>query len=165
MSDNVPYTADPTQIWGADDIGGVKHQRVKLSLGPDGSATDALPNTEGTLLASALRTTTTQSPDQTNTNARGVQVTLNVTVGVTLSLTLTIQAKDPVSGTYYDLNAAPTAVTGTGLTVYSLYPGVGAASGGVTQRTSAAVPKTWRVNVTHGNANNATYSVGYALIV
>ncbi|MER9355574.1 hypothetical protein NKI61_20090 [Mesorhizobium sp. M0514] len=41
MADNVtlPGTGDDVA---ADDIGGVKHQRVKVSLGADGSATDAL---------------------------------------------------------------------------------------------------------------------------
>jgi hypothetical protein len=40
MADNTPFTADPTQIIAADDIGGVKHQRVKVEFGVDGSATD-----------------------------------------------------------------------------------------------------------------------------
>ena len=46
MADNVttqsttPATAPAGEVIAADDVGGVKHQRVKVSLGADGSATD-----------------------------------------------------------------------------------------------------------------------------
>ncbi len=123
-------------------------------------------NTERTLLASAARTATTSSADVTNFNGRGLQVLLNVTAASgTGGLTLTIQGKDPVSGNYYNLNANPTAITATGLTVYEVYPGVGAAGGGVTQRTSASLPRTFRVTVTHGDASSYTYSVGTSLLL
>jgi hypothetical protein len=41
MSDNVQITAGSGTTIAADDIGGVLHQRVKLSLGADGTANDA----------------------------------------------------------------------------------------------------------------------------
>ena len=41
MADNVPITAGSGTNIASDDIGGVQHQRVKLSIGEDGSATDA----------------------------------------------------------------------------------------------------------------------------
>lgn len=41
MADNVQITAGSGTTIAADDIGGVMHQRVKLSLGADGVATDA----------------------------------------------------------------------------------------------------------------------------
>ena len=41
MADNVPITAGSGTSIASDDIGGVQHQRVKLSIGEDGSATDA----------------------------------------------------------------------------------------------------------------------------
>ena len=41
MADNVGYTPGSGAIVAADEIGGVLHQRVKLSIGEDGSATDA----------------------------------------------------------------------------------------------------------------------------
>jgi hypothetical protein len=123
-------------------------------------------NLDLTLLASAARTATTASPDQTNHNNRGVQAILNVTANASAGgIKLTVQGKDPVSGNYYDLTAAPTAVTTTGTFVYELCLGVGAASGGVTQRTSGALPRTWRVLVTHADASSVTYSVGASLIV
>jgi hypothetical protein len=41
MSDNVPITAGAGTNIASDDVGGIQYQRVKLSYGPDGSATDA----------------------------------------------------------------------------------------------------------------------------
>lgn len=41
MADNVSITSGAGTTIAADDIGGVKHQRVKLSLGADGTAVDA----------------------------------------------------------------------------------------------------------------------------
>lgn len=40
MSDNVQITAGVGSAIATDDIGGVQHQRIKLGLGGDGSATD-----------------------------------------------------------------------------------------------------------------------------
>ena len=41
MADNVGYTPGSGATVAADDIGGVLHQRVKISVGADGSAVDA----------------------------------------------------------------------------------------------------------------------------
>src|SRR5689334_3210467 len=42
MADNVAITPGSGATVAADDISGVLHQRVKLSIGADGSATDAV---------------------------------------------------------------------------------------------------------------------------
>jgi len=42
MADNIAITPGTGATVAADDIGGVHHQRIKLSLGADGSAADAL---------------------------------------------------------------------------------------------------------------------------
>lgn len=48
MADNtVLNTGSGGDTIASDDIGGVKHQRVKLSIGADGSATDAVPVSAG----------------------------------------------------------------------------------------------------------------------
>ncbi len=118
---------------------------------------------EFTLLVSAARTATTDSTDQNNGYARGVLVHLNVTAASgTGGLTVRVQAKDPVSGAYVSLNAAPAVVTAVGTFAYLLYPGAGA--GGLTQATSGGLPRTWRVQVTHGDASSYTYSVGAVLL-
>jgi hypothetical protein len=121
------------------------------------------PNWTGTALASAARTTV-QSVDLTNYNARGIQVILNVTAASgTGGLTVNIRGKDPVSGNYYILHAAPTAVTATGLKVYELYPGIGAAAGDLTARASAILPRSFNLQVAVGDASSYTYSLGWQL--
>lgn len=121
-------------------------------------------NTETTLLASAARTATTSSADQTNHNARGVLVTLDVTaVTDTPSITLVVQAK--MGNNYEALLTASAAVTATGTHSYIVYPGVGAASGDVTQVAGFPLPRTWRVTLTHGDSDSITYSVESSLIL
>lgn len=121
-------------------------------------------NTQGSLLASAARTAVTNSALQTNYNARGVMVILNVTAASGSGGLQVVIVGQP-AGSGYALNATPTPVTTTGLFVYELYPGIGAASGGVTQRTSGTLPRTWFVQVQVGNATSYTYQLDYALIV
>jgi hypothetical protein len=133
----------------------------------NGSGWDKTRNNQDnvTLLASATRTSTTSSADQTNYNGRGVLVYLNVTAASgTGGLTLTIQAKDPVTGTYQTLNSAPTAVTATGFKTYELYPGA-ATTGGLTQAVQQPLPRTWRVQVAHGDSSNYTYSVSASVLL
>lgn len=112
-------------------------------------------------LASASRTTTQTQADQTNFNARGIHVVVDMTVVGTGSITLTIQGKDEVSGKYYTLLAGA-AITTNVTNVYKVFPGAP-----VTANVSAndMVPRTYRLLVTANNANAATYSVGYSLIV
>lgn len=51
MADNVEITAGAGTTVAADDIGGVKYQRVKVSLGADGAAADLAPG-QATMAAS-----------------------------------------------------------------------------------------------------------------
>lgn len=121
-------------------------------------------NTEGTLLASAVRTASTASAIQTNYNAKGVLVVLNVTVASgTGGLQIIIRHKDSVSGVSYGINTTPAAINTTGTYRYLLYPG--ATSSNCTQNTPAPLPRTWDVLTQHADGSSYTYSVGYALIV
>ena len=125
---------------------------------------DFVLNAEGTLLASAARTSTTTSPNMTNKNAKGILVSLNVTVASgTGGLQVVIRGHDPVTGTVYWLNALPVAVVATGINVYEVCPAVNTAASGVKQRTSGELPRTWSVSVIHGDSSSYTYSVGYSL--
>ena len=134
-------------------------------------------NTEATLLASAARTATTNSPDQTNHNGRGVAVTINVTVEGPATLAIKLQGKDSISGNYFDIadfgtiyTAAGEAPTRTKTVV--LYPGVltadhvGIAAGvdGTTAK-SGVLPRTWRAVVTHADATTTTYSLAAVTII
>lgn len=132
----------------------------------NGTTYDAMRNNvEGTLLASAARTSTTASPQQTNHNAKGVMVTLNVTAASGAGgLTLYVRAINPVTGVSSGgLNNAPTAVTANGIYRYIVYPG--ASGGSVTQATSLPLPRVWDININHGDSSSYTYSVSYQLIL
>jgi hypothetical protein len=123
-------------------------------------------NVDGTAIASAARTATTSSADITNHNARGIAVVLDVSAASgSGGLQVSIQAKDPVTGNYAALNSAPTAVTSTGTRVYELYPGAVGGGSGIAQVANVALPRTFRITVTHGDGSSYTYSVGYTLIV
>lgn len=118
-------------------------------------------NTTVTLLASAARTTTQTGADTTNYNARGIRVTLDMTTVGTGSVTLSIEAKDETSGKYVALLTGA-AVTTNSTNVYKVYPGLTAAANSVA---NDVLSRVFRIVVTANNANSATYSVGYDLIV
>lgn len=126
-------------------------------------------NIQGTLLASAARTATTMSANQTNYNARGLHVTLDISVASGAGgLQVRVQGIDIASGNFYSLNGAPTAIVATGTYDYEFYPGVSgvvAGSNNVNGRTSTSLPRIWRLTVTHGDASSYTYSVGYSYII
>lgn len=131
-----------------------------LSTSTSGSIA-ATSNIEVSLLASAAHTTTQQSADQSNLSGNSVLVFLNITVASgTGGLTLRILGKDPVSGNYYLLNAAPTAILATGQYGYLLGPGCVSSGGSIAQTTAGILPKTWAIEVVHGDASSYTYSVG-----
>lgn len=118
-------------------------------------------NANVTLLASASRTTTQTGADTTNYNYRGLHVVLDMTTVGTGSVTLTIEGKDEASGKYYTILSGA-AVTTNSTNVYKVYPGLTAAANAVA---NDVLPRTFRINVTANNANAATYSVGYSMVV
>lgn len=118
-------------------------------------------NRSATLLASAARTATVATSDQSNTEHRGAVVIINVTAAsATPSVVATIQGKDEVSGAYYTILASA-AITGTGTTVLRVYPGLTAAANTVA---NDVLPSTWRVNLVHADTDSITYSVAAQLI-
>lgn len=117
-------------------------------------------NKEGTAFESEARTATVSSADITNFSGCGITVVLDVTAkGTAPSITLKIEQKDPASGKYVALltSAAVTTVT-TG--VYKVYPGLTAAAN-VT--VNGILGRTFRITMTHSNADSITYSVGYSI--
>lgn len=118
-------------------------------------------NSAATVLASEARTATVDSTDQTNHNARGAHIIINISAGSGFSLVPKVQAKDPVSGAYYDLLVG-TAITTTGTVVLRVFPGATPASNLVA---NDMLPRVWRVRVEHADTTSATYSVGAALVV
>lgn len=116
---------------------------------------------DATLLASGERTTTQTGADITNSVHRGIRVVLDMTAVGTGSVTLSIEAKDVASGKYVVLLTGA-AVTTNSTNVYKVYPGLTAAANAVA---SDVLPRTFRIVVTAGNANPATYSVGCDLLL
>ena len=117
-------------------------------------------NTEITLLASAARTATLSSADQTNYNARGIIITIDVTsITDTPSITLAIQHRDSIGGNYETLFLTTTAITATGVQPFIVYPGVAAADEDVVEVVGYPLGRTWRITVTHADADSITYSV------
>jgi hypothetical protein len=119
-------------------------------------------NTRKTILASAARTASVDSADQSNPYHRGVRIHIDATVlpGSASSNVFTVQGRS-ASGDYYTLLASA-AIVGTGDTYLYIYPGATvAANAGA----NLALPPVWRVSVASGNANSLTYSVGAELLV
>lgn len=166
----VGYLADETATDSVDegDLGVARMTlnrilRVVPSLhdGTTQGADSMRSNVEGTVLASAARTATTNSADFTNINAKGVRLFINVTaVTADPSVVFTLEVKDPISSTYTAILTSA-AITGTGHTVLTAYPGATAAAN-VT--VSMPLSRTWRVTATHADSDSITYSVGYSYI-
>jgi hypothetical protein len=136
---------------------------VIVSLGDAGAgATTATvageaANKAATILASAARTATVSSADQTNLEYRGAQFIIDVTaITATPSVVFTIEGKDALSGIYYPLLVS-VAITATGTTILRVYPDLNASPNSVA---SDILPVTWRITATHADADSITYSVG-----
>ncbi len=125
-------------------------------LDPSGALQRGL-NMEGTILASAARTTSGQSADITLSNGSMLAVYLDVTAasGTSPTLDVTVKAKDPASGKYF--------------TIGSFAQKTGAASEAVFIGGGADVEfavRTFRVEyVIGGTSPSFTFSVGYSATV
>ena len=110
------------------------------------------------------KTATWTSPTYRAETEAGILVVLDVTAASgTGGLTLRINAHDQASSQAVPLNAAPTAVTTTGTTSYSLYP-FSAVAGNVTQATSFYLPRMCSITDTPAATASYTYSIGYCLL-
>lgn len=116
----------------------------------------ATTNKEITLLASAARIASVNTADQNNQFWRGVIVTIDATAAAdTPSVVFTIQGKSALGTDYYTILASA-AVTGAGVTVLRVYPGLVAATNLVA---NDVLPRVWRVSVAAGDADSLTYSL------
>ena len=117
-----------------------------------------------TLLASAARTATPTADSLTRNdpNALGVHVIVDVTASAaTPSVVVTIEGQDPASGKWYALLTSAAFTGSTETRVLKVYPGITVAA-----NLSAAdvLPASWRVVLTHADADSITYSVGANII-
>lgn len=158
-------------VAGTQDINSSRPLTVAQSLF-NGTSWDRLRgNVDASLLASAARTATTNTPDQTNHNGKGVALTINVTVEGAATLSMRLQGKDSVSGNYYDITADVVVYTAAADTppitrTIFCYPGVlnadfigvGATVNGSVGK-AVSLPRVWRAVITPADATTTTYSV------
>lgn len=157
---SLPALPSGTNVIGSVGIDGMLPAGTN-NIGDVDIATMPALNTEGTALELAARTASIDSPDIVNNYGKGVIVFVNITAIVdTPSIIVKIQGKDPVSGNYYDILSS-VSLTQTGTTGLRVYPGIAETAN---QRANDILPKTWRVSVTHADADSITYSVGYSIV-
>lgn len=116
-------------------------------------------------LASAARTSTTTTGDITNHNARGIIVYLNVTAASgTGGLQVQVFAKSK-NGIFKAINTLPTAVTSNATLTYGFYCAAGSSAYNFNQMNGGVLPRTFYIQVTHGDASSYTYSLDYDLVI
>lgn len=116
-----------------------------------------LQNLATQILPSAARTTSpVDSADQTNSGWRGIHLIINVSAYTSGTYTPHVQAKDPVSGTYYDILVG-SAISATGITILKIYPGMATISNGAA---ADFLPRIWRVHFVGASSPSMTFSVG-----
>ena len=115
-----------------------------------------------TVYPSAARTAT-PTPDTHRSwrLERGGHFVIVVTaVTATPSVVPTIEGYDATSDTWYPVLIG-VAITATGTTVLKVYPGIAAATNACA---SDMLPQSWRVTMTHADADSITYSVSANLV-
>lgn len=113
------------------------------------------------LAASAARTTTLTGDTQYNHEAKGLLLTVAISaVTATPSLTPKIQYSPDGGTTWVDYCVVTTPLATAATSSYLIYPVIDAsADGAMTESFSLPLPRVWRVVVTAGDADSATYAV------
>jgi hypothetical protein len=120
---------------------------------------------EATVLTSAARTATTNSSDQTNYNHNALLLFIDVSaINATPSVTPQLDFKDPVSSEYEPIWIANAALTAAGEYVYMFALGGSGSAGEYDEAVNILIPRTWRVTMTHADADAITYTVGSVLL-
>ena len=107
----------------------------------------------GSIIAIATPT----AVEVTDDFVQGIQLVIDLTaISATPSVVPTIDGKDPLSGEFYNILTGA-AITTTGTTVLRVHPEIPAAANLTAQD---FLPETYRVVMTHGDADSITYTVG-----
>lgn len=99
--------------------------------------------------------TTVNSMDQTNNNYKGGHFIINIVTATSGTYTPHIQAKDPISGLYYDILVG-SALSAVGTTILKVYPGIGVVANG---SASDILPQIWRVQLIGASTPSMVLSV------
>lgn len=113
----------------------------------------SLPMNKGAVISHSAASAGVNGSDIANSSAKGVKVVVDVTAltGTSPTLTVTIQGKDTASGKYFTLLAS-SALSATGTTVLTVYPGLTAAAN---SKADDILPDTFRVISTIGGTTPA----------
>jgi hypothetical protein len=150
----------------ADAMAGANLEGVGPSLF-NGATFDRQRNNNDTgaiVTLSAATTQTTTTSNQTNFNGRGLNLVINITAisGTSPTLTVTLQGVDTASSAVYTILVSA-ALTATGTTVLSVYPGLTAAANTVA---NAILPRTFNIKyVIGGTSPSVTATIGASVIV
>jgi hypothetical protein len=109
-------------------------------------------------------TGTFDSVDQANRYSRGANVYVNITAETTASIVVALEGKDQSSGSYYDV-CVTGAITTTGFTVMSVYPGI-ATTGSKSASCNGPMPGIYRLEVRVSGSNpQLTMAVAIGLVL
>lgn len=112
MADNVAITAGSGTSIATDDIGGVQHQRVKLSLGADGSAVDAVAGAGA--VGTGVQRVTLASDDPAVTDLAAIEVLLTGMDADTDAIKTAVETLDnAISGTEMQVDVVASLPAGT----------------------------------------------------
>ena len=121
-------------------------------------------NEEITVLTSSPRTSTVESADIINYNGQAMIMFVDVSaLSATPAIKPRLQIKDPVSGNYHQVWEASASITTVSTTVF--YFGNGGSAGVFTEAINLRMPRTWRLQMFHGDADSITYSVAISNLV
>ena len=121
-------------------------------------------NLDVALLTYASASVGSNSADQLNVNAKGIQLGLNITAasGTGPTITVFIEGKDFASGAYYTLFTSSALSATAGFTLISMYPSLTPAANVAAQ----VLPRIWRARAVFGGVTPAiTATIGASVIL
>ena len=161
------YATEPipaAQISGTQPVSGTVTATVGTSI--TGGTISPLTVAGLTIETSAARTTTANGTTITHASGRGALFCINVTAasGTTPTLVVQLQVQDPVSTSWIDVTPAATpTITGTGLTMLTVCPGI---SESANSRVAQGLPRVFRFRWTIGGTTPSfTFSIGAQYLI
>jgi len=139
----------------------------QMAYGGSGRSIDPVYNNSNySCLTSAARTASADcSTDPVNPSGSGIVVIVNITArDAATTITPYVRIKDSISGNYFTIWTAASAInSSSGTFAYLLHPG-GVSAGSWTEKVQTAIPRNFDIGITHSDANSITYSVSVVLM-
>jgi hypothetical protein len=161
------YATEPipaAQVSATQPVSGTVTATVGTSI--TGGTISPLTVAGGTIETSAARTTTANGTTITNASGRGAMFYINVSAasGTTPTLVVQLQVQDPVSTSWIDITGAATpTITGTGLSMLTVCPGIVEAAN---TKVAQGLPRVFRFRWTIGGTTPSfTFSIGAQYLI